>query len=53
MRWWPVGRPSSRSRLSSKARAVGPDALGGLPVTMVLPDGLVELTFAADRVLIY
>jgi len=41
------------SLLSSNARAVGPDALGGLPVTMVLPDGLVELTFAADRVLIY
>ena len=30
-----------------------PDAVGGLPVTMILPDRLVELTFAADRVLIY
>ena len=41
------------SGMSSKARALGPDALGGLPVTMILPDRLVELTFAADRVLIY
>ena len=41
------------SGLSSKARGLGPDALGGLPVTMAPPDRLVELTFAADRVLVY
>ena len=41
------------SGLSSKARGLGPDGLGGLPVTMAPPDKLVELTFAADRVLTY
>ena len=41
------------SGMSSKARGLGPDALGGLPVTMAMPDRLVELTFAADRVLVY
>ena len=41
------------SGLSSKARGLGPEALGGLPVTMASPDRLVELTFAADRVLTY
>ncbi|MEX1172669.1 MAG: DsrE family protein [Chloroflexota bacterium] len=41
------------SGLSSKARGLGADALGGLPVTMAPPDRLVELAFAADRVLVY
>ena len=38
---------------SSKAVGLGPDALGGMPVTMAPPDRLVELTFEADRVLVY
>ena len=41
------------SGLSSKARGLTADALGGLPVTMAPPDTLVELAFAADRVLTY
>src|SRR4029079_6181087 len=41
------------SGMSSKARGLGPDALGDLPVTMAMPDRLVELTFAADRVRVY
>jgi predicted peroxiredoxin len=41
------------SGLSSKARGLGADDLGGLPVTMAPPDRLVELVFAADRVLVY
>ena len=41
------------SGMSSKARGLGPDALGDLPVTMAMPDRLVELAFAADRVLVY
>jgi predicted peroxiredoxin len=41
------------SGMSSKARGLGPDGLGGLPVTMAPPDRLVELTFVADRVLVY
>jgi predicted peroxiredoxin len=41
------------SGLSSKARGLSNDALGGLPVTMAPPDTLVELAFAADRVLTY
>ena len=41
------------SGMSSKARGLGPDAIGDLPVTMAMPDRLVELTFAADRVLVY
>jgi predicted peroxiredoxin len=41
------------SGMSSKARGVTPDSLGGLPVTMAPPDRLVELAFAADRVLTY
>jgi len=39
--------------MSSKARGRGPDDLGGPSVTMVPPDRLVELAFAADRVLVY
>jgi hypothetical protein len=38
--------------MSSKARGLTADALSGLPVTMA-PDRLVELVFAADRVLTY
>ena len=41
------------SGMSSKARGLGPDALGGMPVSMAPPDRLVELAFAADRVLVY
>jgi predicted peroxiredoxin len=41
------------SGMSSKARGLTAEGLGGLPVTMAPPDRLVELTFAADRVLTY
>lgn len=41
------------SGLSSKARGLSPDDLGGLPVTMAPPAKLVELAFEADRVLTY
>ncbi|HSO28830.1 MAG TPA: DsrE family protein [Candidatus Sulfomarinibacteraceae bacterium] len=41
------------SGLSSKARGLTPDSLGDLAVTMAPPDRLVELAFAADRVLSY
>jgi uncharacterized protein len=41
------------SGMSSKARGLTTDSLGGLPVTLAPPDKLVELTFAADRVLTY
>ena len=41
------------SRLSSEARALGPDDLGGLPVELVLPEVLVELIVSHDRVLSY
>lgn len=41
------------SGLSSKARGLTPESLGGLAVTMAPPTRLVELTFAADRVLVY
>ncbi|MFL5674248.1 MAG: DsrE family protein [Chloroflexota bacterium] len=41
------------SGMSSKARGLTPEALGGLAVTMSPPDKLVELAFAADRVLTY
>ena len=41
------------SGLSSKARGLTADGLGDLPVTMAPPDKLVELTFAADRILTY
>ena len=41
------------SGMSSKARGLGADALGGLAVTMAPPAKLVELAFAADRVLTY
>ena len=41
------------SGLSSKARGLTPDALGGLEVTMAPPTRLVELAFEADRVISY
>jgi predicted peroxiredoxin len=41
------------SGMSSNARGLGPDSLGGLAVTMAPPTRLVELAFAADRVLVY
>jgi len=39
--------------MSSKARAVTPETVGGLAVTFSAPTGLVELIFGADRVLVY
>jgi predicted peroxiredoxin len=41
------------SGMSSKAREVTVDALGGKSVEFAPPDRLVELVFAADRVLSY
>jgi predicted peroxiredoxin len=41
------------SGMSSKARGVTPEALGGRPISMAPPERLLELTFGADRVLVY
>lgn len=41
------------SALSSKARGLTMELLGGLAVVMSSPDKLVELTFASDRLLTY
>ncbi|MBA3236209.1 MAG: DsrE family protein [Chloroflexi bacterium] len=41
------------SGMSSKARGVTAETLGGLGVTMAMPAKLVELAFEADRVLTY
>jgi len=41
------------SGMSSQARGLSADAMGGLPIAMAPPDKLVELAFAADRVLTY
>lgn len=41
------------SRMSADARAIGPDAVGEIPVAFHWPDGLVRLTFEVDRVLCY
>ncbi len=41
------------SGMSSKARGLTPESLGGLSVAMAPPTKLVELAFAADRVLVY
>ena len=41
------------SGMSSKARAIGPDSLGGLAVTLAPPSRLIELALEADRVLTY
>jgi predicted peroxiredoxin len=41
------------SGMSSKARGLTSETLGGLAVTMAPPAKLVELTLAADRVLTY
>ena len=41
------------SGLSSKARGLDVEGLGGLPVTMAPPSRLVELAFEADRVITY
>ncbi len=41
------------SGMSSKARGLTVESLGGLPVTMAPPSRLVELAFEADRVLSY
>jgi predicted peroxiredoxin len=48
-----AGASLHASGLSSKARGVTPDALGGLAVRIVRPQDVVELVFAAERVLIY
>ena len=47
------GATLSVSGLSSKARDLTVESLGGLPVAMAPPDRLVELVFEADRVLVY
>lgn len=41
------------SGMSSKARGLDAAAFGGKPIELAPPDKLVELTFAADRVLSY
>jgi predicted peroxiredoxin len=41
------------SGMSSKARGISADTLGGLEATLVQPTKLVELVFEADRVLTY
>lgn len=41
------------SGMSGKARGVGPDDLEGKPAELAMPTRLVQLTFAADRVLTY
>lgn len=41
------------SGMSSKARGLDAEALGGLAVTMAPPTRLVELAFETDRVLTY
>ncbi len=41
------------SGMSSKARGVGPDAVGDKAVELVPPDRLVELIMEADRVVTY
>jgi predicted peroxiredoxin len=41
------------SGMSSKARGISAESLGGLAATLVPPSKLVELTFEADRVLTY
>ncbi|HJP88973.1 MAG TPA: DsrE family protein [Candidatus Limnocylindrales bacterium] len=41
------------SGMSSKARGISADTLGGLAAQLVPPTKLIELTFQADRVLTY
>lgn len=41
------------SGMSSKARGLAADGLGGLPVQMAPPTKLIELALEADRVLTY
>ena len=41
------------SGMSSKARGLTPESVGGLAVTMAPPTRLVELVFEADRVITY
>jgi predicted peroxiredoxin len=41
------------SAMSSKARGISAETVGGLAVTMSAPTRLVELIFGADRILIY
>jgi len=41
------------SGMSSKARGLTTEALGGLSVTMAPPSRLIELAFEADRVITY
>ncbi len=41
------------SGMSSKARGISSETLGGLPATLASPARLVELAFEADRVISY
>ena len=41
------------SGLSSRARGLAPEDIGGIPVQFAAPDVLIRLTFEADRVLCY
>ena len=41
------------SGMSSKSRGIAPSDIEAKPVEMAMPDRLVQLTFDADRVLIY
>jgi len=41
------------SRLSSNARGISAESLGGLPVELTTPKRLVELVFEADRTITY
>jgi hypothetical protein len=55
-RRWPPGRHRAAlyaSGQSSKARGLTAETIAPLPVTISPPTKLVELTFAADRVLTY
>ena len=48
-----AGVPIFASGMSSKSRGVTDDDVAGKGVTFAMPSKLVELTFAADRVLTY
>ncbi len=48
-----AGVPIFASGMSSKARDLSPEALGGKPVELAPPDKLVELIVDADRVVTY
>ncbi len=48
-----AGVPIFASGMSSKARDLSPEALGGKPVELAPPDKLVELIVDADQVVTY